>query len=409
MKKLNKDHIRNNPLWLSRNQELNWNIPTNSWFNICSLKKNNRNNTTITINNTNIRAKMVIIKPTPKQKKILFHWLEIYRQVYNTTVKYIKNNSITNFKNMRKIIDARLSKNLKNYSKKYKILKHTRDNAIKDVLKAYKTGFTNLKRGHIRYFRLRPKKHNASLVLEPTAFSTKKNGFATRVLGKMISSSPLKDITRECRLCYDFQCNRFKIFIPCDKVTNTTVKRQPLCALDPGIRTFQTIYSPSGNLHEICNNSSTFEIKKLINRIDKAKGENPEKYKSRLRAKLKNKITDMHWKACNFLCKRYDTIVIGNMSTRSITSRRSLHKSVNRECYVYSHFLFKQRLQSKCDEYDCKYVEIDESYTSKTCSSCGEINNALGSNKTFQCPNCNLHCDRDINGARNIYYKYLQS
>ena len=102
MKKLNKDHIRNNPLWLSRNQELNWNIPTNSWFNVRSLKKYNRNNTTRTINNNKLRAKMVIIKPTPKQKKILFHWLEIYRQVYNATVKYIKNNSITSFQNITK-------------------------------------------------------------------------------------------------------------------------------------------------------------------------------------------------------------------------------------------------------------------------------------------------------------------
>lgn len=49
---------------------------------------------------------------------------------------------------------------------------------------------------------------------------------------------------------------------------------------------------------------------------------------------------------------------------------------------------------------------VTEEFTSKTCTSCGSIKNNLGSNKLFECANCGLKIDRDINGARNILIKH---
>ena len=48
---------------------------------------------------------------------------------------------------------------------------------------------------------------------------------------------------------------------------------------------------------------------------------------------------------------------------------------------------------------------IDERYTSKMCSLCGWINNKLGSDKIYNCKECKLMLDRDVNGARNIFLK----
>lgn len=50
---------------------------------------------------------------------------------------------------------------------------------------------------------------------------------------------------------------------------------------------------------------------------------------------------------------------------------------------------------------------MKEDYTSKTCGNCGYIKNNLGANKIFECDKCKKIFDRDINGARNIYLKYL--
>jgi putative transposase len=48
---------------------------------------------------------------------------------------------------------------------------------------------------------------------------------------------------------------------------------------------------------------------------------------------------------------------------------------------------------------------VNESYTSKTCGKCGEINNKLGSQSIFKCKTCKIEIDRDINAARNICIK----
>jgi len=65
---------------------------------------------------------------------------------------------------------------------------------------------------------------------------------------------------------------------------------------------------------------------------------------------------------------------------------------------------FKMRLKYKCDVHRKKYEEIDEAYTSKTCTKCGFLNNNLGSKKILKCENvnCNYKKNRDVCGARNI-------
>jgi putative transposase len=56
----------------------------------------------------------------------------------------------------------------------------------------------------------------------------------------------------------------------------------------------------------------------------------------------------------------------------------------------------------KCNLQRIGYAEIDEAYTSKTCSNCGFMNDNLGASKIFKCNICELKIDRDCNGARNI-------
>jgi putative transposase len=95
------------------------------------------------------------------------------------------------------------------------------------------------------------------------------------------------------------------------------------------------------------------------------------------------------------------------MSTKGIISNDLyLHKRTKKLCVAFSHYLFVQRLISKAEEYGRIVKYVDESYTSKTCGNCGEINEKLGSNETFKCPLCNFKIKRDFNGARNIYLKH---
>ena len=69
-----------------------------------------------------------------------------------------------------------------------------------------------------------------------------------------------------------------------------------------------------------------------------------------------------------------------------------------------SHFKFREILQYQCNKYNTQLNIVDESYTTKTCSNCNELNN-IGSSKKYECKNCNFKCDRDINASLNIFLK----
>jgi putative transposase len=70
---------------------------------------------------------------------------------------------------------------------------------------------------------------------------------------------------------------------------------------------------------------------------------------------------------------------------------------------TWSHYRFKIRLLNKTREYPwCDVIICNEAYTSCTCGCCGFIHNHLDGSKLFYCPQCHLHINRDVNGARNI-------
>jgi putative transposase len=82
------------------------------------------------------------------------------------------------------------------------------------------------------------------------------------------------------------------------------------------------------------------------------------------------------------------------------------NKKVNREMCNLAHYKFKERLKYKALLNNCQVIDCCESYTSKTCTKCGELNN-VGSKKEYKCDNCSCHIDRDLNGARNIFIRCL--
>ena len=50
---------------------------------------------------------------------------------------------------------------------------------------------------------------------------------------------------------------------------------------------------------------------------------------------------------------------------------------------------------------------VNERYTSKVCSVCGEFKDDLDSSKIYKCKKCMSIIDRDVNGCRNIILKCL--
>lgn len=150
----------------------------------------------------------------------------------------------------------------------------------------------------------------------------------------------------------------------------------------------------------------------MPDRLCSGKVRSLQRLKYRLIDKVKNLVAEVHKKTCKWLCDTFQFILIGNFETSKVVQGGHLHHTVCRAMYTWSHYAFRQRLLDYAQKFEFKRVmRVSEYYTSQTCSSCGELNNALGSSKTFECPNaaCGVVMDRDIAASRNIFLRYLST
>jgi len=153
------------------------------------------------------------------------------------------------------------------------------------------------------------------------------------------------------------------------------------------------------------------QIKKLQNKLDKMKSLRDKKIISRKRYKnrenriynkLEHLIDDMHFKTINSLVKNYQVIFLPIFESQEIVRK---NKYGNRNLLQLKHYRFRMRLAERCKiEKETRLVVCTEEYTSKTCTRCGSLND-VGSSEVYQCSNCDLIIDRDVNGARNIFIK----
>jgi putative transposase len=64
---------------------------------------------------------------------------------------------------------------------------------------------------------------------------------------------------------------------------------------------------------------------------------------------------------------------------------------------------FARMLEYKAVTSDSTLIKVDPANTSKTCSKCGTINEALTiADRQFTCPSCGFSAHRDLNASHNI-------
>lgn len=449
-----KDKVLSNTnnLWLPDINNLKdvKNIDSNSWFDIKEINPINKNkkvNVKLKISNLKSMTKCEKIKiyPNNKQRIILLNWMEAYIRMYNETLKLIKQRrlqklpTITSWKTLRtsylKSIkkDIIVKSNISNLKYKTQVNSHVLDGAIQDACAKFKSCLTNLKRGNIKHFRLRylnQSKATKTIKIEKYFIDKEKNTFCSSVFKNAFSLKrklnkndsrrinngdkyvdfKLSEINNDFTIHYNSKTNEFILLNPIKIEQIKLHKNKDTISLDPGIRTFQTGFS-NNKCIEIGNNLKP-KIKKYLKKIDRIK-ENTnvsikikKKIEKKCYKKIENAVDDLHWKSINYLTNNFGNILIGNLSTKSIAnnnSKNNLDKMTKRIGLSMKLYQFKQRLSYKCEQRKIGYAEIDEAYTSKTCTNCGYLKNDLGDSKVYKCNSCKFIIGRDYGGARNIF------
>jgi putative transposase len=279
--------------------------------------------------------------------------------------------------------------------------------------------------------------------------------------------------SHDCRLVYERRTRFFYLCVPisapavavrvpdtqgesttdaggcAEDIARVEQKRGKLVAIDPGVRTFGTCYDPDGVITEWAEGSAPSgrwkgkgkgEVRdKPVTHLDvlfrlNRKAKRMEARAARLRGRKKRRLTasaarirkrstdlvnELHRKFARWLCANHEVVLLPKFDCRSIVRKRSettgaytrkIGRKTAGSVMRLAHYKFRNFLLHKATEFPGTRIEIcDEQYTSKTCGSCGKLNDGLGASKAFQCAElgCKYAADRDHNAARNILLRYL--
>ena len=367
------------------------------------------------------KIKTLNVKLTVYRGQII-KYTQNYKKIYDKINKMLDYTQIRTYV-LLDIRDNIAKKYIYNNNNKTSIRIHILDCMMKTACASFKTGITNYIEGNSGMFKVRYwSKNRSKKVMEiETQYINNEGNICESVFGEIPMyecksnqwiNYKLLGIDNAIKLHYDSKTNSYSLFVPREEETiKSKAKKDSFVGIDAGIRTFMTCIS---NDHAIqFGNQINTDIATILERIDKNNNSDEltksiKSYRNRkLYKKIDNMVDEMHWKIINYLTNTYERIYIGILNMKDVVNNETSNISnmSKRVGLMMKHFQFRQRLIFKCKSKQIRCIEVNERYTSKTCSICGEYKKDLGSNKTYKCDKCDNHMDRDINASRCILLK----
>ena len=397
----------------------------NKWFK-CDFYKDSLKNP----KNNNIRCKLIpndkknIIKVVKIklycdniQKRILKQFFGVYRYFYNRSISYFENINKDKLKSYyyvdpkdkttKKRVTVPEKKNLyswyflkkelyKNQPEWLKMIKfdsHSCKNAIKESIIGIKT---NLKKKKKFNMKMKTKKDLINTIrIEKSSISKIKNcifsGYkfnGKNIFRNMKMSDDIKKYNyRDSTISYHRILDRFTL-----NLTYTESKKEnketKVCSLDPGINNFMTCYGEDSvsklgincneRLGKICG-----EVDIIHSRIDEEyyyvnekkiivnanRRRNLRKALHRKIQYIKNLRNELHNQIINYLVSNFGKIITTPFKIQEMATK--LSSNIARKMYTLSHYMFRKKLENKCNELNKIIVVRPEYYTSMTCTKCG--------------------------------------
>lgn len=340
--------------------------------------------------------------------------MSIYRFIYNETIWILNGRYVApNWMAIKKWLIPEL---VYLYPWTEQLPRAMRDGAVQEAVQSVLNAIAKFKRTtEVQRVNYKSRKDTRqSFFLRNDKWSKDRRGFSVRELGKMRFAEFLPDSLHDDRIVKDGIY--WYVALPETKKRDLAENQGRLCALDPGVRTFQTFFSDHhcGHLGEQDVQRITrlaFHLDDLTSRRDKATNKRKEsaltKAMARLRNNVSNLIDELHWKTAKFLTDNFDVILLPTFESSQmvIKADRKITSKTVRSMLTLKHYTFSQRLEQKCFERGKVLVRVCEAYTSKTASWTGEIIHNLGGRKTIK--SGGFVVDRDENGARGIFLRAL--
>ena len=318
--------------------------------------------------------------------------------------KNIRTNYLKNIRNHIQIKSSNIEKN--------RIRIHILDCAIKNACTSYKSCVSNFLENNIKKFKIRYWRYNKkNKIMEIEKEFISKNELLKDVFGSfnLIYNKKEYKLTgnETVSILYCSDIKKYYLLVN-EKIQLKESQSNKYIAIDQGIKPFLSSRT-NDELINIGTNISSLIGKHLkkIDLINNNKIMNKKQKRNKERKyyiKIKNIIDEVHWKTIKFITSNYKNVIIGNLSMKETTKNKKskLSPGLKRIGLMMRLSEFRKRLRYKCLINGIKIEIIDEAYTSKVCSSCGNCKHELEGEKEYECLNCNKKRDRDFNSATNM-------
>lgn len=183
-----------------------------------------------------------------------------------------------------------------------------------------------------------------------------------------------------------------------------TPKCRERIGVDLGINTLATCSDGTKFSNPKAYKSATKKLARLQRHLSrKVKG-------SKNRAKCLLKVQRLHQRVVNirrdtlhkittFLAKNHSQVVIEDLNVSGMLKNHCLAGSLADASF----YKFRQQLAYKSSRYGSKLIIADRFYpSSQLCSNCGHRQKMPLNQRTFECQNCGLAIDRDLNASVNL-------
>ena len=362
------------------------------------------------------KSKLIRIYLTSDQKIKLKKWFGVRRWIYNKCLYLIKNNlakaTITDLR--EKVIKNKNYENENKWMLNYEF--DLRDEAARDLLKNIDANKAKGKKFSMQFKSKKDKNDSISVLSKKW---NKKNNFYSDIfnVSKISSSEKIPDkLDYTCRLKRT-PTNKYFLCIPepLKMESDNQASKGNMIFIDPGQKTFLTGYDPSGKII-IWGERDIGVIARLLHYKNKLQGRitkinNAKKRYTMKRALLRinehiyNLVDELHKKLSKWLLENYQYVFIPKLNFHKC---KNLNNKSKCKMASYRHCSFVDRLINKSREYkNSKVLIVNESYTSKTCSRCGNQHETLKNKDVYECNSCNLKISRDINASKNVMLRYF--
>lgn len=277
---------------------------------------------------------------------------------------------------------------------------------LQQSLRNLQTAFSNFFTGQAKYPRFKTKRHKQSAEYTTSAFKYADGLLSLAKIGRLTVrwSRSFTSIPSTVTISQT-PAGRYFVSLVLDEPWPSFPKTGQSVGVDLGINRLMTL----SNGEKIGNPRYRrhYEVRlakaqKLLSRKTKGSGRwNRQRIRvARIHEKIVNSRVDHLQKVTTDLVRRFDTIAMEDLHVRGMVRNGKLAKHLSDAMLGRA----VSMVEYKCLRYGKRLVKVDRFFpSSKRCSQCGHIVEKLPlSMRSWICPVCQHHHDRDENAARNI-------